>query len=56
LIGARLLKKIETKPTRKLTEQEKNILKPFYKEHNVKWMANTQFTGSIKKQLAQFKL
>jgi hypothetical protein len=51
-----LLKKIETKPPRKLTEGEKNILKPFYKKYNVKWTANTQSTGGVKKQLSQFTL
>jgi len=51
-----LLKQIETKPTRKLLETEKNILKPFYKAHGVKWMANTQTTGGVKNQLAQFNL
>ena len=51
-----LLKKIETKPTRKLTEEEKNVLKPFYKKYNVAWSANTQSTGAVKKQLSKFTL
>ena len=50
-----LLKKIETKETRRLTEAEKNVLKPFYKKYNVNWSANTQFTGKVKTQLEQFK-
>jgi ribosomal silencing factor RsfS len=51
-----LLKKIETKPSRKLTEEEKNILKPFYKRNNVRWAANTQSTGGVKKQLQNFSI
>ena len=34
-----------------------NIQKqPFYKKYNVKWTANTQSTGGVKKQLSQFTL
>ena len=51
-----LLKKIETKPKRNLTEEEKNVLKPFYKKYNVAWSANTQSTGAVKKQLSKFTL
>ena len=51
-----LLKNIETKPTRKLTQVEKNMLKGFYKKHNVKWTANTQTTSGVKNQLSKFKL
>jgi hypothetical protein len=51
-----LLKKIETKPSRKLTEEEKNILKPFYTKYNVRWGSNTQTTGGVKKQLQNFSI
>ena len=51
-----LLKKIETKPSRKLTDDEKKILKGFYKKNNVTWAANTQSTGGVKNQLHKFKL
>jgi ribosomal silencing factor RsfS len=51
-----LLKNIETKPTRKLTDDEKKLLKGFYKKNNVTWTANTQSTGGVKKQLSQFTL
>jgi hypothetical protein len=51
-----LLKKIETKPSRRLTEEEKNVLKSFYKRHNVSWASNTQSTGGVKKQLSKFTL
>ena len=51
-----LLKNIETKPTRKLTDEEKKLLKGFYKKNNVTWPANTQSTGGVKNQLHKFKL
>ena len=51
-----LLKQIETKPSRKLSEEEKNVLKPFYKKYNVPWASNTQSTSGVKKQLQKFIL
>jgi hypothetical protein len=51
-----LLKQIETKPSRKLSEEEKNVLKPFYKKYNVSWASNTQSTSGVKKQLQKFIL
>ena len=51
-----LLKNIETKPSRKLTDDEKKSLQGFYKKHNVRWAANNQTTGAVKKQLPKFKL
>ena len=51
-----LLKQIETKPSRKLSEEEKNVLKPFYKKYNVTWASNTQSTSGVKKQLQKFIL
>ena len=51
-----LLKNIETKPTRKLTDDEKKLLKGFYKKYDVTWSANTQSTGGVKKQLSKFTL
>ena len=52
----KLIKMIETKPSRPLTEVEKNILKPFYKTHNVKWAPATKSTSTVKKQLQNFTL
>ena len=51
-----LLKNIETKPGRKLTDDEKKLLKGFYKKNNVTWPANTQSTTGVKNQLHKFKL
>ena len=52
----KLIKMIETKPSRPLTEVEKNILKPFYTTNNVKWASATKSTSAVKKQLQNFTL
>ena len=52
----KLIKMIETKPSRPLTEVEKNILKPFYTTHNVKWASATKSTSAVKNQLQNFSI
>ena len=47
----KLVKAIETKSSRELTDVEISILKPFYKDLNIKWASRTKSTGAVKKQL-----
>ena len=47
----KLVKAIETKSSRELTDVEISILKPFYKDLNIKWASRTKTTGAVKKQI-----
>jgi hypothetical protein len=47
----KLLKAIEIKPTRNLTDVEIEILKSFYRSRNKRWASRTKSTGAVKKQL-----
>ena len=50
----KLLKAIEIKESRNLTDVEIEILKSFYRSRNKRWASRTKSTGAVKKQLQEW--